>query len=118
MMSVHEKKGISIQSSEQQNAASSEDDERQRKREDTFFVICGKYFRFEVLRVSSWNRSQNQDLILEKYFFKKLERDQRGQQRKGRETEHLLLHTNIKTLQNRLTVIRKINTEVNKDLSF
>lgn len=33
---------------------------RQCKREDTFFVICGKYFRFEVLWVSSWNRSHNQ----------------------------------------------------------
>lgn len=28
-------------------------DNRQCKREDTFFVICGKYFRFEVLWVSS-----------------------------------------------------------------
>lgn len=31
----------------------------QLKKEDTFFVICGKYFRFEVLWMSSWNRSQN-----------------------------------------------------------
>lgn len=35
-------------------------DNWQLKKEDTFFVICGKYFRFEVLWMSSWNRSQNQ----------------------------------------------------------
>lgn len=41
-------------------------DNRQCKREDTFFVICGKYFRFEVLWVSSWNRSQNQFYFTQK----------------------------------------------------
>ena len=53
-------KCISIHSSEHQNAPL---DNWQCKREDTFFVICGKYFRFEVLWVSSWNRSQKSVLF-------------------------------------------------------